>query len=123
MYRDRLSKVDGLVLPKVTEDATAVWHVFPVRLTDGRWDACIAFLGERGIGANIHCPIPIQAVTASRIGIWKKVLLEQEYASVEAELGEIFTTFGYEMKSYKVRRAKPFFINAAKKIISYIKSN
>ena len=38
--------------------AEPVWHVYPVRIP-GRRDELAAFLAERGIGTNIHYPIPV----------------------------------------------------------------
>ena len=36
-----------------------VWHIYAVRVPDGRRDALKAFLAERGIGTGIHYPVPI----------------------------------------------------------------
>lgn len=53
-----LADVRGLELPTVRVWAQPVWHVFPVR-APGRRDELKAFLGERGVGTNIHYPIPV----------------------------------------------------------------
>lgn len=53
-----LADVRGLELPAVRVWAQPVWHVFPVR-APGLRDALAAWLGERGVGTNIHYPIPV----------------------------------------------------------------
>ncbi len=45
-----------IVLPKVREKCTAVWHQFVVRCDER--DALAAFLKEKGIGTIIHYPVP-----------------------------------------------------------------
>lgn len=46
----------GLTLPKVRPGATSTWHQFVVHCP--RRDALRAFLAERGVGSEIHYPIP-----------------------------------------------------------------
>ncbi len=53
-----LAQVRGLNLPAVRVWAQPVWHVFPIRAPGVR-DALQAFLAERGVGTNIHYPIPV----------------------------------------------------------------
>jgi dTDP-4-amino-4,6-dideoxygalactose transaminase len=53
-----LADVRGLDLPGVRGWAEPVWHVFPVR-ANGRRDELQAFLNARGVGTNIHYPIPV----------------------------------------------------------------
>jgi len=53
-----LAEVRGLDLPAVRVWAQPVWHVFPVRAPGVR-DELQAFLAERGVGTNIHYPIPV----------------------------------------------------------------
>ncbi|MBQ8185100.1 MAG: DegT/DnrJ/EryC1/StrS family aminotransferase [Lachnospiraceae bacterium] len=45
-----------LMLPKVREGATSVWHQFVLRCKER--DALIAYLNEKEIGTIIHYPIP-----------------------------------------------------------------
>lgn len=47
---------DAIILPKVREGATHIWHQFVIR-SDYR-DKLIHYLDERGIGTIIHYPIP-----------------------------------------------------------------
>lgn len=55
-YLKNLSGIDGLTLPAVPAWAEPVWHLFVVRTT--RRDALRDFLTARGIGTQIHYPIP-----------------------------------------------------------------
>ncbi len=56
LYLERLAGIPGLELPGVPAWAEPVWHLFVVR-TPQR-DKLQAFLKERGIGSQIHYPIP-----------------------------------------------------------------
>jgi dTDP-4-amino-4,6-dideoxygalactose transaminase len=57
-YLMGLADVHGLALPPVRGWARPVWHVFPVRVPEAR-DALQAHLAARGVGTNIHYPIPV----------------------------------------------------------------
>ncbi len=55
-YLSQLRDVPGLVLPEVTPNAEAAWHLFVVR--HARRDALQAHLTARGVGTLIHYPVP-----------------------------------------------------------------
>ncbi len=67
-YLMGLADVRGLALPPVRGWARPIWHVFPVRVAGAR-DALAAFLAERGVGTNIHYPIPVHLQPCYR-GRW-----------------------------------------------------
>ncbi|HEX7761768.1 MAG TPA: DegT/DnrJ/EryC1/StrS family aminotransferase [Caulobacteraceae bacterium] len=69
-YLSDLADIPGLDLPATREWAEPVWHVFAVRAPGVR-DALQAWLSERGIGTNIHYPIPVhrQGACAS---LWRQ---------------------------------------------------
>ena len=69
-YFNGLADVRGLELPAVRGWAEPVWHVFPVRAPGAR-DALAAFLGERGVGVNIHYPTPVH-LQPCYAGRWRK---------------------------------------------------
>ncbi len=56
VYDEALANVGDLVLPKVAENATSVFHIYLVRTK--RRDELAAYLAENGIGTVIHYPIP-----------------------------------------------------------------
>ena len=58
IYLRELAGIEGLELPAVRAWAEPVWHVFAVR-APGRRDALQAFLEQKGVGTNIHYPIPV----------------------------------------------------------------
>lgn len=47
---------DNIILPKIREGATHIWHQFVIRVS--RRDEMIKFLDEHGIGTIIHYPVP-----------------------------------------------------------------
>lgn len=55
-YNEALKNVDDLILPKVADKATHVYHIYLVR-TKQR-DALQKYLADNGIGTMIHYPIP-----------------------------------------------------------------
>jgi dTDP-3-amino-3,4,6-trideoxy-alpha-D-glucose transaminase len=65
-YRAGLENVDGLILPAAPGWALPVWHVFAIRVRDGRRDALRRHLAEAGIGTNLHYPRPIHLQPAYR---------------------------------------------------------
>lgn len=62
LYADELKSVSGLALPFVPNWAQPIWHVFAVRVLNGKREALIDHLKAHGIGANIHYPKPIHAL-------------------------------------------------------------
>ena len=68
-YREALAGIDGLTLPWVPAWAEPVWHLFVVRTA--RRDALRDFLTNRGIGSQVHYPIPPHLSGAYRHLGWK----------------------------------------------------
>ena len=56
MYKDALSEIEEITLPTIMEGATTVNHLFVLRLKNR--DKIREFLKEKGIGTQIHYPIP-----------------------------------------------------------------
>ncbi len=54
-YIDRINNVN-IILPKVREGATTIWHQFVIR-SDKR-DELVKYLDDKNIGTIIHYPIP-----------------------------------------------------------------
>jgi len=57
MYASELDGVGDIVLPRITDDGTHVYHLFTIRTANR--DALRDSLTERGIQTGIHYPIPI----------------------------------------------------------------
>src|SRR3989441_907696 len=59
MYNERLAG-SGIVTPEIPADARRhVFYTYTVRVPGGRRDALRKYLGDRGIGTQIHYPVPI----------------------------------------------------------------
>ena len=70
-----LEEIDNseIVLPKVAEDCTHVYHIFAIRTSER--DSLEKHLNENGIGTNKHYPIPMH--------------LQQAYADLSIAKGEL----------------------------------
>lgn len=63
LYLDTLKSLEGqLVLPRIGEGNTHVWHLFTVKTE--RRDELSAYLDKKGIGTLVHYPIPPYRQTA-----------------------------------------------------------
>lgn len=58
-YEQALKDIQGLTVTSPKHDIIPNLHVYPVRVQEDKRDALITFLTERGIGSNIHYPLPI----------------------------------------------------------------
>jgi len=56
-YEEDLADGTGILLPRIKEDRSCVFHLYVVRVPQR--DAVLAAMQERGIGVLIHYPIPI----------------------------------------------------------------
>jgi dTDP-3-amino-3,4,6-trideoxy-alpha-D-glucose transaminase len=68
-YLEQLRGVGDLTLPFVPDWADPVWHLFVIRTA--RRDALQAFLAERGVGTQIHYPVPPHLSNAYRPADWQ----------------------------------------------------
>lgn len=83
-YVEALKGIKGLGLPQgMTSGALSCWHVYEVRVKDGRRDELASFLAAHGVETNIHYPLPLhlQGVYAAEYG-------EQSYPEAEAWAAE-----------------------------------
>lgn len=53
-YVEGLSDIQGLTLPTRRDDVSPMWHLFPVRVHDGRRREVFDFLRERGIIVQVN---------------------------------------------------------------------
>ena len=59
MYDERL-KNSGVIVPEIPSDIRRhVFYTYTIRVTAGQRDDLRKYLGERGIGTQIHYPVPI----------------------------------------------------------------
>lgn len=69
-YNEALNGVGDLILPKVADGATHVYHLYVVRTS--KRDALQNFLNQKGIGTLIHYPIPPHLQNAYKYLNYKK---------------------------------------------------
>jgi dTDP-4-amino-4,6-dideoxygalactose transaminase len=62
-YDELLAPLD-VVRPVTAEGNEHVWHLYVVRVSDGRRDAVLAALNAAGIGAALHYPVPVHLTPA-----------------------------------------------------------
>ena len=56
---DKLLAGSGVITPEIPSGERHVFYVYCIRVPGGRRDALRTYLGERGIGTQIHYPVPI----------------------------------------------------------------
>jgi dTDP-4-amino-4,6-dideoxygalactose transaminase len=61
-YNQLLAGTPGIILPVEAEYGRHIYHIYAVRV--GQRDAVLNQLGERGIGAGIHYPVPVHLQNA-----------------------------------------------------------
>jgi perosamine synthetase len=60
-YLESLSDVPGVRLPRVREGSTSAWHLFPIRILEGRRREIFDHLRKNGIKAQVHWyPVHLQ---------------------------------------------------------------
>lgn len=80
-YRELLGDVPRLVLPE--DEPGHVYHLFVVQVTGGRRDALGTALAERGVGSDVHYPLPTHLEPA-----WEDLGYEQGELPVSERLAE-----------------------------------
>ena len=63
-YTGQLSPLNGVLKPREEAYAKHVYHIYAIRVKER--DRLMAALGEKGIGCNIHYPVPIHLQEAYR---------------------------------------------------------
>lgn len=73
----------GVIVPVVPEGRRHVFHQYTIRVPDGRRDAVLEGLKERGIGTAVYYPVPVHQQRFYRDMGYDLVLPEAERASRE----------------------------------------
>jgi dTDP-4-amino-4,6-dideoxygalactose transaminase len=55
--------LQGVVVPLAPPGCTHVYHQYTIRVPDGRRDALLAHLTERGVGSGVYYPVPVHQQT------------------------------------------------------------
>jgi dTDP-4-amino-4,6-dideoxygalactose transaminase len=61
IYLAEINNIPDIILPHVPEEMHPIWHVFAIRVLDGKRSGLVQFLEKKNIGYNIHYPVPIPA--------------------------------------------------------------
>jgi dTDP-4-amino-4,6-dideoxygalactose transaminase len=87
-YQAGLASQPDLALVPKPHSSESAWHLFPVRVSGGKRDACLSYLRENGVEANVHYPglIPDQPAIADDPRIVRFDPLERAYALAREEL-------------------------------------
>jgi dTDP-4-amino-4,6-dideoxygalactose transaminase len=67
-----LLKDSGVMTPEIPPGDRHVFYAYAIRVPNGRRDAMRAYLGERGIGTQIHYPVPIHLQEAAQFLGYRK---------------------------------------------------
>jgi len=67
-----LLKDSGVITPEIPGGDRHVFYAYAIRVPSGRRDAMRAYLGERGIGTQIHYPVPIHMQEAANFLGYRK---------------------------------------------------
>lgn len=71
-YNALLANVSGITTPEDPGGERHVWYVYAIRVAGGKRDALREFLTERGIGTQIHYPVPIHLQDAAQFLGYRK---------------------------------------------------
>jgi len=67
-----LLKDAGVITPEIPAGDRHVFYAYAIRVPGGKRDAMRAYLGERGIGTQIHYPVPIHLQEAAQFLGYRK---------------------------------------------------
>lgn len=78
-YNSLLLDIDGIELPvNVPDKDRQVWHLYVIRVKDGKRDDLLSYLEKLGIGAGIHYPVPLHLQPCNAdLGVAKLPICEQ----------------------------------------------
>lgn len=62
LYNQLLAGTEGIIAPTEMAYAKHIYHVYALRVKDR--DSLISALGEKGIGTNVHYPVPVHLQNA-----------------------------------------------------------
>ena len=65
-------KDSGVITPEIPSGDRHVFYAYAIRVPNGRRDAMRAYLAERGIGTQIHYPVPIHMQEAANFLGYRK---------------------------------------------------
>lgn len=112
LYREALSGVGDLVLPRTMPGSEHVWHLYVVRTANP--EALARFLGERGVSTGRHYPVPIHLTAAyASLGYAKGAFVIAEAVAMECLSLPIFPGITQEQVATVCDLVGEFFASGA----------
>ena len=74
LYNELLKDIPGIMTPQILAGVEAVYHLYVIRIADGRRDDLMGFLNQASIATGLHYPIPVH--------------LQRAYASLNHKVGD-----------------------------------
>ncbi|HET8655827.1 MAG TPA: DegT/DnrJ/EryC1/StrS family aminotransferase [Longimicrobiaceae bacterium] len=110
-YYDRgLAGVDGVVTPVVRPENESIVNQYTIRVLDGRRDALMAFLKERGVGSNVYYPLPLHLQECfAHLGYGEGDFPVSEAAAKEVLSLPVFPELTADERAYVVESIRAFF--------------
>ena len=109
-YNDALEGL-GLVTPRETDDVRAVYHLYVVRVPNGRREKLQEFLKAAGIDTGIHYPIALPYLNAYKhLGHAKRDFPESLKASEEIVSLPMFPELTEEQIDWVAKRIREFYL-------------
>ena len=110
LYDEKLSNIDGVIVPKETNYAKHVYHVYAVRVRNR--DSLIDALSEKNINCGIHYPIPVHLQEAYNfLGLQRGCFPVAESCALEFVSLPMFPELSKEQIEYVVSEIKHFLHN------------
>lgn len=108
IYDTQLQGVGDIVLPKIAQNCTSVYHIYLIRTK--KREQLQAFLNEKGIGTLIHYPIPPHLQKAySDLGYSKNDFpIAEEIANTCLSL-PLFPTMSFDEQNWVIQKIKAFY--------------
>jgi len=106
----KLAEIDAIATPYVAPQNESIFNQYTLRIADGKRDALLAFLKERGIGTSVYYPLPLHLQPCfAYLGYKEGQLPESERAAKEVLSLPIFPELKREQLDEVVAGVQAFF--------------
>src|SRR5690606_33931002 len=109
-YDEAFAGLDGIHTPTVRPENEAIYNQYTIRVLDGRRDALVAHLRERGVGSAIYYPLPLHLQECfAYLGHREGEFPQAEQASREVLSLPVFPELTEEEREYVANSIRSFF--------------
>jgi dTDP-4-amino-4,6-dideoxygalactose transaminase len=110
LYHKLLDGTPGVILPTEASYAYHIWHIYAIRVRER--DDLIKHLGDRGIGAGIHYPVPVHLTGAyAHLGYKRGDFPVSEACADEFVSLPMYPELTDEQVDYVAEAVKGFLVN------------